>query len=263
MVWVPIDVLIDTAYRRVVPLYSFDDRDRPYLVASSVPFEAGGTSFLITAAHGCFRDGRPLPLFVYGDKQPHALTGVRGVWEYHPGQQPDLDVAVIALNPDSAEDLRERHWFSTPDHVAVAAWKTPSIHYLIAGYPGSRNRRRPLKYGLPGRATTLITGEVRSVGTVRGADKTDEHHFALSFPHKIVPKPGGGEFRVPPPYGMSGGGVWRVEIDTVARLANRPLLVGVGVEYHSEQRAIVATRVQAVAPLARDLVDPCTPRTVA
>ncbi len=68
---------------------------------------------------------------------------------------------------------------------------------------------------------------------------------------------------MPPPYGMSGGGVWRVEIDTVERLVNRPSLVGIGVEYHRAQKTFVATHVRAAAPLASDLADPNTPRTVA
>jgi hypothetical protein len=58
---------------------------------------------------------------------------------------------------------------------------------------------------------------------------------------------------------MSGGGVWRVEIDTVQRLAKTPSLVGIGVEYHNSRKTFVATRIQAVSPLAWDLADTNTP----
>lgn len=253
MVWVPLDTFFDTAYRRVVPLYSFDGRGRPFLLASSVPFQDKNMRFLITATHCCFKDGKPLPLLVYGENQTHALTDLRGAWAYSPGQVPDLDVAVIRLEPSCADDLQERHWFCTPDDVRSVLPKTPRIHYLIAGYPASRNRKRPIQYGLPSRATALITGEICSVDEVRSVDKTDEHHFAVAFPHKKVTGQEGKDFHVPPPYGMSGGGVWRVEIDPVERLVNSPYLVGIGVEYHKAQKIFVATRVQAVAPLARDL----------
>jgi len=262
MIWVPIDLFIDTAYRRVVPLYSLDYRDRPYLSASAVPFQSGDLRFLITAAHCCFREGEPIPLFVCGEKRPHALRELRGRWEYRPGQQPDRDIAVIALEPSCADDLQERHWFSTPDDVAVVVAKTPGIHYLIAGYPVSRNPQRPARYGLPCRAAALITGDVCSVETVRATDKTEEHHFAIAYPHKKVLTPRGDVFHVPPPRGMSGGGVWRVEIDTVGRLVGRLFLVGIVVEYHRGQKTFVATRIQAAAPLARDLADPNTPRTI-
>jgi hypothetical protein len=263
MVCIRIDEFVNTVWRRVVPLYAFDVRERPYLFASSVPFQSGSLRFLITAAHCCFRNGQPLPLFVYGEKMPHALTALRGAWDYRRGQQPDLDIAVMALDDRCAEDLQERHWFSTPDDVSMVAPKTPGIHYLIAGYPSSRNRRRPMQFGLPGRATALITGDVCSVNTVRGVDKTDESHFAIAFPHKQIPRAGGGRFSVPPPAGMSGGGVWRVEIDTVGGLVSRPFLVGIAVEYHKAQKTFVATHVGAAAPLASDLADPMTPTTVA
>ena len=250
---VPLDVFIDTTYRRVVPLYSFDERGHPFLLASSVPFQDGNLRFLITAAHCCFKDGKPLPLFVYGENRPHALTDLRGAWEYKPGHEPDFDVAVIRLEASCADDLQERHWFSTPDDVKSVLPKTPRIHYLIAGYPASRNRKKPIQYGLPSRATALITGDIASIDEVSCIDKTEEHHFAIAFPYEKVPGQRGKEFHVPPPYGMSGGGVWRVEIDPVERTVSRPYLVGIGVEYHKTLKIFVATRVQVVTPLAADL----------
>jgi hypothetical protein len=259
VVWMPLDTIIETAYRRVCPLYSFDDRNRVYLRGSAVPFATGGLRFLITAAHTCVIDQKPVPLFVYGRERPHALTQRRGAWQYRPGVDTDLDVAVIALDDEAADDLQLYHWFCTPADVSVVVPKTPGMHYLIAGYPVSRNRIRPLRYGLPSRATGLITGEIVSVKTSRAVDKGDENHFALAFPHEKVPRAGGGDFHVPPPYGMSGGGVWRLEIDTVRRFAKTPSLVGIGIEYHKAQKVFVATRIQTVAPLALDLADPNTP----
>src|SRR5581483_2532913 len=262
MVWVDIATIIETAYKRVVPLYTFDERGRPYLYASAVPFQNGAHRFLITAAHCAFENRKPRPLFVFGDSKPHALIELRGAWEYQQGQQTDLDIAVIGLGERCANDLQARHWFSSPEDVSVVKPKTPGIHYLIVGYPASRNKRRPVQFGLPSRATALITGDICSVMTVQGIDKTEEAHFAIAFPHKKIDTPGGGVFHEPPPYGMSGGGVWRVEIDTVHRLVGKAFLVGIGVEYHKAQRTFVVTRVQAAAPLAMDLMDPSTPTTV-
>jgi len=261
MVWVNITTIIETAYRRVVPLYTFDERGRPYLLASAVPFQSGPHRFLITAAHCAFEKGEPLPLFVYGESKLHALIELRGAWEHQQGQ-PDLDIAVIRLSERCADDLQARHWFSSPEDVSVVKPKTPGLHYLIAGYPASRNKRRPVQFGLPSRAVALITGDICSVNTVQGVNKTEEDHFAIAFAHKTLDTPGGGVFQVPPPYGMSGGGVWRVEIDTVRNLVGTPSLVGIGIEYHKAQKTFVATRVQAAAPLAVDLVDPSTPITV-
>ncbi|MEO5915616.1 MAG: hypothetical protein ABIS50_15385 [Luteolibacter sp.] len=253
MLWIPIKLFIETVYRRVIPLYSFDQRGRPFLASSAVPFQDNGFFFLITATHCCFQNGKPLPLFVYGENKPHALTECRIAWEYSPGKSPDLDIAVIALDENCAEDLQKRHLFCSPEDVRTTMPRTPGIHYLIAGYPASRNRRRPPALGLPSRATALITGEIGIVDSVNGVDKTPNHHFSIEFPYEKVPAPGGGDFYVPPPYGMSGGGVWRVEIDMRERLVGRPYLVGIGIEYHKKDKTFVATKVQAAAPLAQDL----------
>lgn len=263
MVWVPLETLIDTAYRRVCPLYSFDRRGRVHLTATAVPFRSGRLRFLITAAHACFRDGKPIPLFVHGKKRGHPLVELRGAWEYRRGVDPDIDLAVIALADDCADDLELHHWFSTPSDVSQVKPKTPGVHYMIAGYPFSRNRTRPVRYGLPSRATALITGDICSVDLVRGVDKSDEHHFALYFPHKKIPRAGGGTFHVPKPTGMSGGGIWRVDIDLEDNMADSPVLVGIGVEYHKAEKAFISTRIQAVIPLAWDLADPDTATVVA
>lgn len=263
MVWVPIDTIIETAYRRVCPLYTLDERDRIHLIGSAVPFKSGSHAFLITAAHTCFKEQKPISLFVYGKNRPHALLERRGAWGYIPGQTPDLDIAVIGLDNACATELQANYWFCTQSDVSTVRPKTPGIHYLIAGYPASRNRSRPIKHGLPSKATALISGDIRSVTTLRGVDKSDEHHFAISLPFEKVPKAGGGEFHVPKPQGMSGGGVWRLEINTRSRYANSPVLVGIGIEYYKKQKTFLATKVQVVAALARDLADPDTPTRTA
>ncbi|MDH5179818.1 MAG: hypothetical protein OEZ39_04430 [Gammaproteobacteria bacterium] len=255
MTWTQLEHLVDTAYRRVVPLYSFDTRGHPFLIASPVPFKTDGLSFLITATHACFRNGIPLPLFVYGEKKLHALTDLRGAWDYMPGKNPDLDVAIIRLAADCADDLQALYWFCTPDDVGTTRVKTLGVHYLIAGYPASRNKKKPVQYGLPSKATALVTGDICSVHEVGGEDKSDEFHFGIKFPYKQVDGCDGKKFVVPKPYGMSGGGVWLVEIDTIERLSNTPYLVGIGIEYHKPAKSFVATRVHVVAPLVRDLYE--------
>jgi len=52
---------------------------------------------------------------------------------------------------------------------------------------------------------------------------------------------------------MSGGGVWRIEIDILRKFSTTPSLVGVGIEYHKAKQVFIATRVQAAIPLVNDL----------
>jgi hypothetical protein len=156
----------------------------------------------------------------------------------------------MTLDDDLADELVGIYQFVTLGETSHAITKTPGVHYLIAGYPAERNsvakgRIAPL-------ATHLITGDIRSVPESLPG-KSNDFHFVLKHPGKTIPTLAGGRFRVPKAQGMSGGGVWRIEIDTLQKLSTSPLLVGIGIEYHKTKQLFVATRVQAAIPLADDL----------
>jgi hypothetical protein len=129
------------------------------------------------------------------------------------------------------------------------------VHYLLAGYPFIRNRITSTDLTPPALATHLITGHIESTQIVKSKDKTDECHFALSFPLAHIRTLYGDIFRVPKPQGMSGGGIWRLDIDTTTHMATTPQLVGIGIEYHKTKkvRVFVGTRVQVALSLATDL----------
>jgi len=254
MVWTSIDSIADGMYRRVCPLYSFDHREHLHVVGSAVPFNSGGFRFLLSAAPVCLYEVRqPTPLLTFGNERLWPLTGIRGVWEYEAKQAPDVDIAVITLSDECADDLEAFYQFSTPRDVASPLPKSAVTHFLIAGYPASRNRFRSLRHGFPSRATFFVMRDVLDLSCLKLTDKVDQLHFALSVPTSPLPKVGGGKFHLPQPHGMSGGGIWRFEVDPHARLVTTPLLVGISIEYHKHERALLATRVQAAIPLARDL----------
>ena len=53
---------------------------------------------------------------------------------------------------------------------------------------------------------------------------------------------------------MSGGGVWKFEIDIHRRYATIPQLVGILIEHHSNKNVFVASRIQLAIPLVHDLI---------
>lgn len=244
-------------YKRVCPLYSFDAADKPHIVGSAVPFATDRGAFLITAAHVCFNlRKQPLPLFTWTDSGPLLLRELRIGWDYQPGRSPDADVALLALSDGDTARLRQSYWFSDSSAVSTTRVKTAGVHYLIAGYPFIRNRITSTDLTPPMLATHLITGHIDSVRETKAKDKTDECHFALTFPFTQVRTLDGGSFRVPKPQGMSGGGVWRLEIDAATHMASTPQLVGIGIEYQATKvaRVFLATRVQLALSLAPDLL---------
>jgi hypothetical protein len=101
----------------------------------------------------------------------------------------------------------------------------------------------------------MVARDLVDLSNLQAADKSNEHHFALTVPTMPIRKLGGGTFHLPQPYGMSGGGVWRFEGDDVNRLISTPRLIGVSIEYHKRENAFLATKVQTAIPLAHDLFD--------
>lgn len=251
----PLQAIGDTIHRRMCPLYSFDDGGRIHMVGSAVPFTSGNVSFLITAAHVCLdRRKQVIPLFTWGTDGPRVLRQQRLAWEYKPNQTPDPDIALIALSEDDVADLSGRYQFSYPGTVTTTKAVTPGVHYLLAGYPSVRNRVKSRHFSPPALATYLVTGNIQSVAGLNLNDKTDAHHFALCFKGDEVRSVSGDPFRVPKPQGMSGGGVWRLDIDVLSKLATTPLLVGIGIEYYKPDQIFVVSRIQNAIPLAHDLV---------
>jgi hypothetical protein len=186
-----------------------------------------------------------------GSERPRSLCGRRGAWEYSPGRTPDIDLCVMALDDDLADELEGVYQFATPAETSNTTRKTPGIHYLIAGYPAERNSMNNKRWIAP-LATHLITGDIRETAEEL-PNKSNDFHFVLGHPGKIVPTYSGGRFRVPKVQGMSGGGVWRIEIDIHRKLSTCPSLVGIGIEYHKLKQVFVATRVEAAIPLVNDL----------
>lgn len=193
------------------------------MTGSAVPFRSDKCAFLVTAAHVCFdHHKQPKPLFTWTDDEPLALNEFRIAWDYRPGYTPDADVALLALSDEIATKLQCSYWFSDVTTVSTTKPKTPGVHYLIAGYPFVRNRITSTDLAPPALATHLITGQIGSIQEVKGKDKTDECHFTLAFPMAKLNTLKGDSFRVPKAQGMSGGGIWRLDIDTTTHMATTP-----------------------------------------
>jgi hypothetical protein len=250
-IWAPLQTIVETVDRRVCPLYSVDDRRHVFMLGSGVPFRSGRLGFLITAAHVCAPGPTiQVPLFTMGAEKPRALMGRRIAFEYEPDRTPDPDIALIELSADDMADLEGYYQFSSPDTTTVTKPKTPGVHYLIAGYPATRNPIPHRSGWLPSLATSLVTGDICPSSEIEKTDKIDRHHFALGVPRRQLRTVAGDRFRLPVPHGMSGGGVWRIDIDLPRQLATTPLLVGIAIEYHKSKELFVATRIQSAIPLA-------------
>ena len=87
--------------------------------------------------------------------------------------------------------------------------------------------------------------EFLDLARLRTPDKDPAAHFAVAAPLKKATDIGFKRQRPPEPYGISGGGVWKIELDRETGMARSAHLVGIGIEYIREQNAFIATRIHA------------------
>lgn len=249
----PLREICENIHRRVCPLYTIDETKRIWLAGSGVPFDTGTVQFILTAAHVFGENsGRPLRLITLGADAPRLLTGPRHGYGYLPGSSIDADVALIGLSADDYVDLRRRYHFTVPAETANVR-ESANIRYLLAGYPATKNRvitSANLKFRAT--PTYIFGGELVGVAQFMLTGKAADYHFAISVPKTHVQTFAGDRLQLPKPQGMSGGGVWALEVDPASRLWSTPQLVGLGIEHLKAQEVFVATRVQLGIPLARE-----------
>ena len=251
-VWAPLQDVCETMQRRVCPLYAVDESRRVWMEGSGVPFDTGHLQFVLTAAHVFGEDhGPPLRLITLGKAGPRLLTGQRFAYGFEPEATIDADIALIGLSPDDVMDLRYRFQFAVPVATATLS-STPDTRYIIVGYPETKNRvqtNRRLKF----QATPvfIVAHELIDVTRVDSPGKSEKHHFAVRVPKRAVRTFTGERLDLPQARGMSGGGVWQVEVDSTGRLCDTPQLVGIGIEHSVAAQVFIATRVQVGIPLAR------------
>lgn len=179
-----------------------------------------------------------------------------------------IDLAFIEVPTAIADRLPADSVFTASDWE-MRDIADPHSQYLVCGWPAKRNQpsyltphtlpRRPISY----RDACHPSGAYAPLGI-------DPHtHYAIQFDPKRARDETGRMIQPPQLYGVSGGPVFFFHryADALAHLTIPvPKLVGVAIEFHAREKAIVATRFALVlAVLDRHFngpVDPTSPDTV-
>lgn len=241
----PIEALLVNLGRYVCPIYVKQDirSQTPYLIGTGTLFQDGDESYLITAKHVIDEAGDE-QLIIGGDNTFIKLRGEQISWEYKQGKNIAYDVCVIRIHPMMADKLKNFYRFSEPTDVSDIAEYNKLILYAFLGYPYTRNK--------PQRSTVekvvvtpyyYVLREFLDITKLKTPDKDSTIHFALAAPFKKAMDINFARHRPPEPHGISGGGVWKIELDRNTGLAHAASLVGIGIEYLSEQNAFIATKI--------------------
>lgn len=238
-------------HTRVCPLYR-KERKRAFLVGTGIPLTSASGDYVITASH--VLDELPDNIVITAGTKSLLHFQARSIsYGYVDGETVDADVGVVRLPVEAARDLSSRYRFTTPEEFGVVAEYDKFTLYAFVGYPHTRNKPKPVALPeLRATPTFLILREFSDVAPFVSSGKRPEVHFALQAPLDKAKDFDSQAVALPKLQGMSGGGVWRVDIDrrdgTLASVA----LVGVGIEYRPTESTIVATRIQYVLGLLKN-----------
>ena len=241
---------------RVAPLYVPDDAKRAYLVGSAVPVWYGRRAFLITAAH-VLRGAAGRPLFTFDDRQTVPLLGGSLAIDHIDGRTIDGDLAVIPLPDEQAHAMGNEFVFTYAEDFGDVTEPDQFTWYAWVGYPHSRNAPKPRKFTkLEAKPTYVALREHGDLAHPKVVAKHPSYHFALYAPDGRETDFSGRRYQLPHLRGMSGGGVWRIDVDPRTGEILDPVLAGFGIEHIREREGVVvATRAAVGGALIARFLD--------
>jgi hypothetical protein len=252
----PLGAIDDVArdlVRLVCPLFVLTGPGRPFLIGTGTPVQIGRVSVIVTAAH-VLRPYGNASVLTLGVDRAVDLTGEKRGFGYLPGQTADPDLALIVLNDEERSQVRLHYEMSYFQSSGSPHRSRNGAFYVVAGYPQSQNKMSPrLMRSNRAVGNYYITRHRVPVADLRLEGKYDAVHFALSAPPKGAIRNDGRRVSFPSPAGLSGGGVWRLEIGRSAAAAPKPRLVGILIEHHKQPGVFVCTRVREVERMVLDL----------
>jgi hypothetical protein len=243
----PIETLLVNLGRYVCPIFVKQDiRSRtPHLVGTGTLFQDDDEFYLITAGH-VMKDVGDGQLLIGGDNTFIKFRGDQISWEYKQGENIAYDICVIRIHPMVASKLKNFYLFSTPTDISDLAAYNKLILYAFLGYPHTKNKPQPSSVKqVEVKPYYYVLREFLDMRKLRTLDKNPTTHFALSAPFKRATNINFVRQKPPEPNGISGGGVWKIELDPETGLTRSCSLVGIGIEYIREQNAFVATKIHA------------------
>src|SRR5262249_28324465 len=147
------------------------------------------------------------------------LKGRRVAYELGPLNEVDFDIAALALSAEAAPDLRRRYTFTTLTDLGNLRNLTSQSRFLVAGYPASTNPvRMSRNLKLRARPVSYVSSNLVHLADISSQAKAPLVHFGVGVSRERLLDFANVPVAFTKPYGMSGGGIWRLEIEPVSDL---------------------------------------------
>lgn len=244
--------------QHIVPLFVNRRGGRPQLVGSSVLVSSGTDSYLVSAAHVFDEIKAGHELFFYIEpKTIRKLSGNLRLTKAPLGKDRKsdrLDIGVLTLQGPALPPYPRVQKYPLPISAFMPnALPREDKQYLLVGFPESKSRANPVAGDLASEPCSFrnVSGPVSQYSQL---DVDPQHHIVLSFDvrHTVTPSK---EIRAfPNPSGMSGSPIWLLYDENGTNDPNQTPVVGIAIEHHKTERAIVATDIGIALRLINEAV---------
>jgi hypothetical protein len=244
--------------QHIVPLFADRPSGRPQLVGSSVLVSSGTSFYLVSAAHVLDELKAGHELFFYIEpKTIRKLSGNLRLTKVPPGEDRKLDrldIGVLKLQGPTLPPYPGVRKYPLPiSAFMVNALPREAKQYLLVGFPESKSRANPAVRDLASEPCSFRNVSC-PVSKYSELDVTPKHHIVLSFDVKQTVTPSKEIRAFPNPRGMSGSPIWLLYDENGPNDPNQTPVVGIAIEHHKTERAIVATDIDIALRLINEAV---------
>lgn len=240
--------VVDLLTKFSIPLYVNDKYGRPDQFGTGFFVRAGGSNFLVSAAH-VLDLTRTKNVFFYA--APNKLRSLNGrvLTTGHPDKRDDdlLDVGVMKLTGDAMPPYPEVDKFPMDiSYLKPSYLPRSGKHYVIVGFPATKSR-----VDTKDRAALVSPYAYRSDSTEENEYFTQgvgvETHVLLPLDLKKGLDPAGHVRAFPKPQGMSGSPIVVLYDQTESDGDSRVFpVVAVGTRYRKMSKVLIGTDVRFV-----------------
>jgi hypothetical protein len=236
----------------VCPIVGVDKCGRPSLVGSGVLLKLGNRHFLFTAAH-VLDESKSSTLYFAGNDDLIELIAAKSFRTSAPsGNRKDdkYDIAYLELDEQYVAQS-SRYGFLSGASVDPNDLPNSRKFYSYIGFPHSKasvipdvRKFKPKMYSYSSNSPSEALYALLGFSTLT--------HVLVNFDKERVKAYDGQILTFPDPWGMSGGGVWRLaDLSKLSSRSFEPALVGIAIEYHKDQKILAATKIAFVLESVR------------
>lgn len=219
----------------ITPIFDVNEKGQAKLLGSGVLLSVSGEAYLCTAKH-VIDGNKDSTLYIDGPKQLETLEG-----DFHTSS--DHDIAVLKLTPNLVSALEKYSPLPT-SNIASEDQIADCKYAEFIGFPESKNRKIHQQ--------NKLRNQRFSFGCIVAAVNATSIRLRFNKKRNVEAQT---RLRVTSPdlYGVSGGAMFGVSIDTAAIAGNpEPRLIGISTDWLKLSNEVAGTSIALVLAIIRD-----------